>query len=345
MTRVLFTRPDPVPATASPYRWVVLFMAWAAFTMTSVDRSAWGPASVSVSESLGVPLAALGTFATGYYLGYVVSNAGGGVLVDRIGSRVVLGVSGVGAGLAMVLFGSVTSIPLGLVLQGLVGLCAGVDFSAGLKLIATWFAPARRGFATGLFLTATSLGIVVANAVVPRLLALADWRVSYHLFGAITIVIAVACLLLVRNGTPAEEGTPGEARPDIRSVLRNRDLLLLGLAGFGGVWGTYGFVTWSNTLMTEGSGIDPVRAGTVLIIFAAIAVVVKPAVGWVRDRFGLGLRGPIAVLLVFFGAVLLVFGTLDTYAQFLWAAPLLGIGAYAYAPLAAAMAPMLSGTA
>ncbi|MFC4564840.1 nitrate/nitrite transporter [Nocardiopsis mangrovi] len=330
--------------TASAYRWVVLFMAWTAFTMTSIDRSAWGPASASVSESLDVPLAALGLFATGYYLGYVLSNAGCGVLVDRLGSRLVLGVSGLGAGLAMVLFGSADSIPLGLFLQALVGFFAGVDFAAGLKLIATWFAPDRRGLATGVFMNATSLGTVVANAVVPVLLAAADWRVSYHLFGAATMAIALACLLLVRNGAQAAERTRGEL-PDIRSVLRNRDLLLLGCAGFGGLWGTYGFVTWSNTLMTAGSGIDPVRAGNVLIIFAGIAIAAKLAVGWVCDLFGLGPRTPIAVLLAFFGAALLVFGTLDTYAQFLWFAPLLGIGAYAYSPLIAAMAPLLSGTA
>jgi len=29
------------PTTAG-YRWVVLAMCWAAFTMTSVDRSTWG---------------------------------------------------------------------------------------------------------------------------------------------------------------------------------------------------------------------------------------------------------------------------------------------------------------
>ena len=37
-----------------PYRWVVLLLSWAAFTMTAVDRATWGPAAASVGESLGV---------------------------------------------------------------------------------------------------------------------------------------------------------------------------------------------------------------------------------------------------------------------------------------------------
>lgn len=334
-------RTGPRRTTTPAYRWVVLLMCWAAFTMTSVDRSTWGPASAAVSDSLGVPLAALGVFATGYYLGYVVSNAAGGVLTDWIGPRAILAGSGAVAGLAMMAFGSSTSITVGLVLQAVVGVFAGADFAAGLKLISRWFEPAQRGLAVGIFMTATSLGTVVANAVVPSLIAASSWRAPYHVFGLITVAIALGCYLLVRNGEAPGETGAGRSVPDVRPLLRNRDLLLLGLAGFGGLWGTYGFVTWSNTLMTKGSGIDPVAAGVVLVIFASIAIVVKPLVGWVCDRFGLGLRMPIVVLLVYFGLTLLVFGSMSTLTQFLVVAPLLGIGAYAYSPLTAAMAPLL----
>lgn len=331
----------------SGYRWVVLLLCWAAFTMTSVDRSSWGPAATSVSASLEVPLAALGVFATGYYLGYLVSNAGGGVLVDWLGARALLTASGVGAGLAMVLFGSATSVTSGLALQGTVGLLAGVDFASGIKMISQWFPADQLGVASGVFLTATSLGTVIANAVVPSLILAADWHASYHLFGAVTVIIGLLCGVLVRE--PAAVATrpdtePARRRlPDPRAVLANRDLLLLGLAGFGGLWGTYGFVTWSNTLMTKGSGIDPVSAGVVLVIFAGVAIGVKPLIGWVCDRLGLGLRMPIAVVLVYFAVVLVVFGRLHSYAQFLWAAPFLGVGAYAYSPLTAALTPLLSG--
>jgi len=310
--------------------------------MTSVDRSTWGPASAAVSDSLAVPLAALGVFATGYYLGYLVSNAGGGFLVDRFGARWVLGLSSAGAGLFMMLFGSTTSVAVGLALQGLVGLFAGVDFAAGLKVISTWFPVSELGLASGIFMTATSLGTVIANAVVPQLIASTNWQTSYQVFGAGTVVVAALCLLLVRNGTTASTGGRPD-RPELRRVLGNRDLLLLGLAGFGGLWGTYGFVTWSNTLMVKGVGIDPVEAGLVVVIFAGVAVAVKPLVGWTCDQLGIGLRVPIVVLLVFFSAMLIVFGNLGSYSQFLWVAPFLGIGAYAYSPLTSALTPVLAG--
>ena len=244
----------------------------------------------------------------------------------------------------MILFGSTTSIGMGIALQAAVGLLAGVDFAAGLRLLSNWFPPEKRAFAAGIFMTATSLGTVIANAVVPSLIVTSGWGASYHLFGAVTIAIGLACLALVRNGTHDGQNHAQRQLPDVRPLLRNRDLLLLGLAGFGGLWGTYGFVTWSNSLMTKGSGISPVSAGVVLVVFASIAVVIKPAMGWICDRLGRGLRIPTVAILLFFRGTLVLIGNMSTYAQFLWVAPLLGIGAYAYAPLTAAMTPLLVGT-
>jgi sugar phosphate permease len=117
------------------YRWVVLLLCWASFTMTSVDRSTWGPASAAVGEALGVPLAGLGGFATAYYVGYVVSNAFGGVLADRLGGRIVMSGSLFAAGGFMVLFGSSPSAGAGLGLQALIGVFAGADYAAGVKLV------------------------------------------------------------------------------------------------------------------------------------------------------------------------------------------------------------------
>ena len=329
--------------SVSPYRWLVLLLSWAAFTMTSVDRSTWGPASASVGESLAVPLAALGTFATAYYIGYVLSNLGGGFLVDWLGGRLIMSVSGIGAGLAMIAFGSTTSVAVGLAIQALVGLLAGVDFAAGLKLLSTWFPAEKRGFAVGIFVTATSLGTVIANAVVPSLIISHGWSSAYHLFGAVTIAIGIACAIFVRNGNITKDDKAARQLPNVRPLLRNRDLLLLGLAGFGGLWGTYGFVTWSNTLMTKGSGISPVSAGIVLVLFSGIAVGIKPIIGWVVDKLGIGLRVPTVIILAFFGVMLMVFGNLTSYTQFLWVAPLVGIGAYAYTPLTTALIPLLAG--
>jgi sugar phosphate permease len=95
--------------------------------LTSADRSAWGPSSLFVGKDLGVPLASLGVFAAAYYTGYVISNAGSGVLIDRIGARTLISASLVGAGMFMFLFGSTPSAGIGIAIQAAVGVFAGAE--------------------------------------------------------------------------------------------------------------------------------------------------------------------------------------------------------------------------
>lgn len=331
------------PATPDTrYRWVVLALCWAAFTMTSVDRATWGPAAGSVGDDLGVAVAGLGIFATTYYIGYVVSNAIGGFVADWIGARATVGMSILLSGGFMLAFGEADSHSMGLLFQACIGLCAGAEVGGGVKLITSWFAPERRGFAMGVFMTATSLGLVVANAVVPRLIESHSWRTSYHLFGFTSIVVGALCLILLRPGPLVVRAEAG-GKPDLRPLLRNRGLLLLALAGFGALWGTYGFITWSNLLMVKGVGIDPVRAGTVVVIFGAVAVFSKPLIGLIGDALGLSRRRLTMAILVAFVSCLIVFSFATTATQFLWIAPFLGITAYIYSPVMMAMIPTLSG--
>jgi ACS family glucarate transporter-like MFS transporter len=330
----------------SPYRWVVLIACWASFTLTSIDRSTWGPASVFVGESLAMPLASLGAFATAYYIGYVVSNALGGLGVDRYGGRILLTISLLGAGLGMTAFGSTTSATAGIALQALVGLFAGADYSAGIRLITSWFPAASLGLPLGLFTTATSLGTAIANTVVPALIARYSWHTSYHVFGVISIVLAALLFFLVRPGPMLDTADSGDDRPgrrlDLGGLARNRNLVLTCLTGFCGFWGLYGFITWANALMIKGHGVSPATAGLIVSVFAVTAIAVKPVVGFVTDRFFGGARKtPTIAILAAFGVTLVCFGELGDSNALIWLAPLLGAAAYGWTPLVVALVPRL----
>lgn len=327
------------------YRWIVLGLCWFSFTMTSVDRSTWGPAATFVGEDLGVPLASLGVFATAYYVGYVVSNVLGGFSSDTLGGRRVLAFSLVGAGAFMMIFGSTTSAALGITVQAVVGLFAGADYSAGIKLIASWFEPRQLGLAMGVFTSATSLGTVIANAAVPAIISASGWGTSYHVFGAVSILSGLMCYVVLRPGpvvvSAADAEDAGGRLQEMRALLSNRDLMLVALAGFGGFWGTYGFITWSNALMTRGQDISPGTAGAIVAVFAGVAVLGKPLIGLIADRFNGARKVPSVAILALFVIMLLVFGMLSTPLQFFIAAPLLGLAAYGYLPLLVALIPRL----
>ncbi|WP_415855245.1 MFS transporter [Sinomonas sp. G460-2] len=331
--------------SVSRYRWVILVACWASFTLTSIDRSTWGPASVFVGESLHVTVEALGAFATAYYIGYVVTNFWSGFASDAIGGKVILTVSLLGAGASMLAFGSTTNAAVGIAVQAVVGFFAGADYAAGIRLIVSWFKPQEQGFAMGIFTAATSLGTATANFVVPALITASGWRTSYIMFGAISVVVAVALFFTLKPGplvTEHKHAPKGRFKRDLAAMFTNPNLLFTCLAGFGAFWGLYGFVTWSNTLMIKGKHISPETAGLVVGIFAVAAVLAKPIIGWICDRFFGGARKvPSIILLALFAAILLVFGRLDGAAAFLWAAPFLGLAAYGWSPLLVSLVPRL----
>ncbi len=71
-------------------------------------------------------------------------------MVDRLGSRLGMGTALVLLGVFTFGFSFIVSVPSGIVLQVLMGLAAGADYAACVKLLATWFPPLSRGKALGI---------------------------------------------------------------------------------------------------------------------------------------------------------------------------------------------------
>jgi sugar phosphate permease len=328
-------------AKALGYRWVVCAVAWAAFTLSFMDRLAWGNLQLQVGQELGLPLASLGIFVTAFYGGYVLSNAVTGYASDVLGPRLVLSISTALLGLATAAFGFTQSVVLGLVLQLIMGFSAGADYSACVKLLTTWFSPRERGRAIGLWYTGSSIAVVLTNALVPSFAAALGWEGAYRVLGGTTLLLAVLCWTVLRDGPEKSLAVP--ARPDIRGLLRNRNILLVSLAGFGALWGTWGFAFWSNALMVRGHGMSPGQAAAIVALFGIGAAVSKPLVGLLSDWLG-GARKPLTlVCLAAFVAMLLLFGTLQSETAFQIAAPFLGVTAFAYSPLLTALVAELAG--
>ena len=333
---------DTLPR-ASSRRWVILAVAWAALLMAFVDRLAWANLAVQVGGSLGLPIAGLGAFVTAFYVGYVGANALGGVATDRLGSSRILTLAIISLAICTFLFSFTTSVAMGLVLQVLMGLAAGADYSACVKLAATWFEFRLRGRAMGLLITASSVAVVLTNATVPTLSAWLGWAGVYKLLGVTTGLIGLVCWLVLRDAPST--GGAAVAKPPLSSLFRNRDLLLLSLVGFGALWGTWGFAFWVNALMTKDYGVSPVRAGMITAMFGVGAIIAKPLIGLLSDWLGGRRKTLVLICLASFTAMLLLFGTLHTESAFLIAAPILGVTAFVYAPLLAAMVAEIAGPA
>jgi sugar phosphate permease len=332
-------------AESARFRWVILFFAWAGLMLSTVCRLAWGTLALSAGQSLGLPIAALGIFVTAFYAGYVLSNVVGGVTTDRIGGRTTLSVSLLGLAVATFCFGYTPSLAAGLILQCVMGLTAGADYAAGVKLVSTWFTKLERGRAVGLLMSASSIAVIVTNAVLPSVVTNFGWRNTYHGLGVCALILAILTVAIVRNHS-AHSDTHLPERSSEKSRLRTlftRNFVLLSLAGCGGFWGTLGFASWAISLMVKGHHILPVQAGFIVAIAGIAGLVSKPSVGWLSDKLG-GRRKALTVAsFLFFFVALLAFGQLSGIDAFRLAAPFVGIGAFVYSPLLVTLVAEQSG--
>ncbi|WP_083850587.1 MFS transporter [Rhodovulum sp. PH10] len=338
----------PVQRRTVPIRrWLTLGLVWAAFFISFVDRLTWSNVSVSVGSSLGLEVAALNVFVTAFYTGYVLSNVISGIATDWFGGRMMLTLALLPLGAATATFGFTTSVAFGLATQALMGFAAGADNAAGVKLITGWFGKKDRGRAMGLYFTAPTFGVIITNALVPVCIQWLAWSTIYQLFGFVTIAIGIACFVFLRDVPPAPNGEPERVheKPKLTSLFRNRDLIFLTLAGFGAMWGSWGFTFWVNALMIRGHGMSPIVAGGIVALFGVGAIFGNPLMGLLSDLLGGVRKVPIMLCLSCFTVLLLVFGGLHTEQQFRLFAPVLGVAAFVYMPLLSTMVAEVAGLA
>lgn len=333
-----------VDATASGYRWIILAVVWVGYLVSFVDRLIWTNVSGSAANAFGLSFAAVGSFVSAFYAGYVVSTALTGLASDQFGARLTLSFALTFLGIFTFAFGFVTTPISGLILQGLMGLSAGADFSAGVKQIFGWFDARNRGRAMGLFMTATSLGVAIPNLMIPHLLNYISWRTLYEMAGVLTAVLGVVSYLLIRDN-PRNGLFQRASWSDLRAALTTPQYIWVALAGMGGVWGTWGFAIWASALMTQGLQFPAATAGSIVATFGIVAIGGKPAIGLLSDWLGGKRKILVMVDLLLFGAVLLLTGAATSEIQLWCLAPILGLTAFVYSPLQNAMAAEAGGRA
>jgi sugar phosphate permease len=326
---------------ANGFRWVILLVIWAAFTVSCVDRFAWASIAAPVGHALGFRLALLGSLTTAFYVGYTVSCPIGGIFADRFGSRATLAISMFPLGILTFCFGFVQTFWMAIALHLLMGFAAGAEYGATIKILTVWFSR-EKGRAFGIWATGTSVSVVVANATVPAITAIYGWQTAYQVLGITTLAFSLVCFFVVRN-TPEGKSVPRMNSSQIVALLKNRNLLLLALGGAGALYGSLGFVAWANALMTVAHGMSPIVAGSVLVWFGVGAFISKPVFGWLYDKV-VGYARLVAIVdLIAFIALLVAFGNCQSISSLYVLAPFLGAAAYGYTPLLVGLYTQASG--
>src|SRR6201996_518036 len=164
-----------------------------------LDRSTLSIANHSVSGELGLSASQMGLLLSAFSFSYAFSQLPMGVLLDRFGARLMLGVGMLVWSVAQLFGGLVQTLPQFLAARIALGIGEAPQFPAGAKVVSEWFALRERGRPTGIFTTSSTIGPALAPPILTVLLLGFGWRWMFVVMGVLGIAVAIGWYLIYRN--------------------------------------------------------------------------------------------------------------------------------------------------
>src|SRR2546421_152407 len=211
-------------------RWQIALLISAAIAISYLDRQTLPVAIAAIQRDIPINNTQFSHLQVAFLLAYAVMYAGGGKLIDVLGTR--------RGFLWIMLFWSLACASHGLaagfgtlaVSRFLLGMGEGGGFPAATKAVSEWFPARERSTAMGIINAGTALGSVIAPPAIALILSLASWRWVFFVSGAMGLVWAAWWMRSYRGPAYTVESTE-ESIPWLRLAAR-REVLGLVFAKF-----------------------------------------------------------------------------------------------------------------
>ena len=272
--------------------WLVYGVASFAYLVAVLQRSSLGVAGVDATERFDVSAAVLSTLAVVQLIVYAGLQVPVGVILDRVGPRVLIAGGAALMSIGQTTLGLSTSIGVAILGRMLVGAGDAMTFISVLRLLSNWFSGRTLPIVSQFLGTLGQLGQVLSAIPLSFLLHDFGWTPAFLSAGSASLVALVVVLLFVSNGvapvTRSMDITAG--RPGVLSQLRDN------LARPGtrlGFWshyvtqssGTMMTLLWGFPFFSVGLGYGPAVASLLLTLVVASAIIAGPILGILTARF------------------------------------------------------------
>ncbi|GBE01439.1 hexuronate transporter [bacterium BMS3Bbin06] len=207
------------------YGWlIVLAGTLCIFASIGIGRFALGMLLPSMSGTLKLTYSEMGFISTANFVGYLVSVLFAGLLVRKVGTRILIFSSLLLVGISMSLIGKAEGFLAVTVLYTLTGIGSGASNVPMMALVSAWFVRHQRGKAAGIIVIGSGFAILLAGKLIPyinRSTGPEGWRVSWLVLGIIVIASAFVCMVILRN-SPEDVGLlPAGSTEGIRRDIEN----------------------------------------------------------------------------------------------------------------------------
>jgi ACS family glucarate transporter-like MFS transporter len=271
-------------------RWQILSLLTFVSLVRSIDALNFSVAGKQIMPEYNLTAVQMGMLYTAFTVGYGFFHLPGGWLADVIGPRLILAVSilwwSVFTGLTA-LAGELPVVGQYLapfwaffLIRFLVGVGEGAAYPTTSKTVANWMAADERGLASGLIWSGAGLGYALAPPLVAWAMVHYGWRLAFSALAVLGVLLAALWYREARdrpeehprisqkeleriygNTRPAVQEARPPRHPPWRTLLLNRNIVLLSMASFCLGYVAYIYQSWFYLYLVNVRGFSVVTGG------------------------------------------------------------------------------------
>lgn len=304
--------------TLARWRMQIFAITWLAYAAFYFTRKAFSVAKLGIAEDPTFMLdkMAMANLDAIYLAAYAIGQFTWGMLADRFGPRVVvLGGLLISAAAALVM-GSFATLPIFATCMLIQGLAQSTGWSGLCKNLGSFFPAQQRGRVLGLWSSCYAFGGLVASPFAGwwAYTLIGTWHAAFISSAVVVAVVAVLFFIFQRNkpedvGLPAVEPEPVLSAEEteansklsvwepLKEILRNRTVLVLGLAYFMLKPARYAILLWGPVIVFEQMpSVGKVGAAIIPTSFELAGLLGPIMIGLASDKLFGARRMPACVL-------------------------------------------------
>lgn len=221
-------------ARVDRYRWVILGTLFLLHVFASVGQFSIPPLLPFIKKEMGLNYTQVGFFTSSFFFGIALTATIGGWAADSLGIRRMVVLGTFLMGIFMVTASWMSSFLTVIAFLALAGICYSTVTPSTNKATMYWFHDRLRATAMGIKQTGINGGGFVASLIIPPLALNYNWHYAFSLAGLLVLMGGVLMLLFYREIEPSPHHgmVLREWKQQIRKVVSNRNVLVLGFEGF-----------------------------------------------------------------------------------------------------------------
>jgi len=220
MTDATNQKVEPVSILQPPpgkYRWVVVWLLFAAMVINYVDRQAIGVLKPTLMAEFNWSETNFADIIFWFQFAYAISYLLWGRIVDKIGARWGFGLAFIIWQIAFIAHAGIRNLSDAIIARVALGIGEGGGFPAGIKAATEWFPKKERAFAVGLFNAGTNIGAIITPLIIPLIASVwlgtaedPNWRMALIIIGVAGFIWVPIWFLMYKEPRNHPKVTPAE---------------------------------------------------------------------------------------------------------------------------------------